>query len=121
MRQRMQHLEISSMSLSHQNDELKSDLRQLAQEIKASKDELVNCETLLIKQRQECKLHHAGLLGEQHGSGNSQLDHKTHLKLVEQRKQIKFLQGLLIRAKQDFDQVKRSEGRAADDNLLNVD
>lgn len=41
---------------------------------------------------------------------NIQDNDKSHQKLAEQKKQIKFLQGLLIRAKQDFDSLKAKYG-----------
>lgn len=95
MRQALQQLEIANLTLLQQNEEHRADLQHLVADAKQAKEEVEASESLLLRQRYDCQLHHAGL--------QSQSDSKVHLKAAELKKQVKFLQGLLIRAKKDFD------------------
>lgn len=61
MRQSLQRLEIQNLELQHHNEELKSDLRAIALEVKTAKDDFVEAEKELIRMREGCKLHIAGL------------------------------------------------------------
>ena len=79
------------MTIKHQNEELRVEVAQRNHECKALKADIAQMESLLIKYRQDSRINESGLVN----SG----DQTLQAKVVEQRNQIKHLQGLLIRAK----------------------
>jgi hypothetical protein len=79
------------MTMKHQNEELRVEVAQRQHECKALKADIAQMESLIIKYRQDSRLNESGLFN----SG----DQSLQAKVVEQRNQIKHLQGLLIRAK----------------------
>ncbi|TNV88004.1 hypothetical protein FGO68_gene12191 [Halteria grandinella] len=113
LRQNQQSLELQVLTQKHQIDELKLSHSILSQEAQKSKEDLAFVEKQLIKAKHDLRLSSTTGM-------NIHDNDKSHQQLAEQKKQIKFLQGLLIRAKQDFDSLKAKNGSGqSSDNQSN--
>ncbi|CDW71439.1 UNKNOWN [Stylonychia lemnae] len=104
MRQHVQQLELNQMTLKHQTDEMRATLNATTRELAETKGELLQSEQIAVKLKSELQMMRVGL-------ANSDQDSKLGQKVVEQRNKIKYLQGLLIRAKQDFDKLQSQKSK----------
>lgn len=98
------------MNLKHQNEEIQTILRLKEGELAEVKQELMRNEQAFNRLKNDMQLAKVGLIGysstdHNDANNNHNIDKLSNI-IIDQRNKTKFLQGLLIRAKEDFDKLK---------------
>eukprot|EP00347_Sterkiella_histriomuscorum_P007164 403350016 len=121
MRQYVQQLELGHMQLKHQCEELKKTLQITQSEFAEVKQEYIKSELLVNRLKNDMQLSKVGLLNSVNNANGlddsyGQQENKLTQTVIEQRNKIKYLQGLLIRAKQDFDKLRNQTSNTSNNS-----